>query len=156
MGRNLKTIYLISVLFLIADQFMKIFISSKIILNQNFILIKNLLSINLVHNTGAAFSILSGNRIFLILIGILAIVGISFYIKKIDYLSDTNMLTYSLLIGGILGNLVDRIIYGYVIDYISFNFFGYNFPVFNIADICIVISIVLIIVSIIKEDLWNS
>ena len=156
MGRNLKTIYILSVLFVIIDQFIKIFISSKMILNQSFILIKKLLSINLVHNTGAAFSILSGSRILLILIGILALVGVSLYIKRSDYLSDISILTYSLLIGGILGNLIDRIVYGYVIDYISFNIFGYNFPVFNIADICIVISIILIIVSIIREDLWNS
>ena len=54
---------------------------------------------------------------------------------------------YSLLIGGILGNLFDRIIYGYVVDYLDFYFFNYNFPIFNIADICIVCSVVLIIID---------
>lgn len=56
------------------------------------------------------------------------------------------------MIGGILGNLFDRIIYGYVIDYLDFYIFGYNFPIFNIADICIVISVILIII----DTLWGG
>lgn len=155
MEENLKSICFFSIIFLIIDQVLKIFISSKFVLNQSFILIKNLLSINLVHNTGAAFSILTGSRWFLIIVGILAIIVIGVYIYKIDYISELDIFIYSLLMGGVLGNLVDRIIYGYVIDYISFNFFGYNFPVFNFADICIVVSIILIIANTIKEDLWN-
>lgn len=155
MKENLKGIYFFSIIFLIIDQVLKIFISSKIALNESFILIKNLFSITLVHNTGAAFSILTGNRIFLVLIGVLAVIGIAFYLHNLDYISETDTFIYSLLIGGVLGNLIDRIIHGYVIDYISLNIFGYNFPVFNFADICIVISIMLIIVNTIKGDLWN-
>lgn len=155
MKENLKGIYFFSIIFLIVDQVLKVFISSKIMLNQSFILIKNLLSVTLVHNTGAAFSILSDSRLLLVVIGILALIGISFYINSLDYISGTDTFIYSLLIGGVLGNLIDRIIHGFVIDYINFQFFGYNFPVFNFADICIVISIVLIIVNTIKGDLWN-
>ena len=55
-----------------------------------------------------------------------------------------------MLIGGILGNLFDRIIYGYVIDYLDFYILGYNYPVFNIADMCIVISVFLIIIDTIR------
>ena len=108
-----------------------------------------------MHNKGAAFSILSGNIIFLIVIGLLALIGIIYYVKKLDYLNNIDVIIYSLLIGGVLGNLIDRIVHGYVIDYISFNFGTYLFPVFNFADICIVISIIIIIVRTIKEDLCN-
>jgi signal peptidase II len=55
-----------------------------------------------------------------------------------------------MLIGGILGNLFDRIFYGYVIDYLDFYIFNYNYPVFNIADMCIVISVCLLIVDMIR------
>lgn len=156
MFKNLKSIYFFSIIFLVVDQLIKIFISSKMFLGQSFILIKNLLSINLVHNTGAAFSILDGSKILLILIGVIAFIGISYYISKIEYLNDSDVFIYSLLIGGVLGNLVDRIVHGYVIDYISFKFGNYLFPVFNFADICIVVSIILIIANTIKEDLWKS
>lgn len=61
-----------------------------------------------------------------------------------------------MLLGGILGNLLDRIIYGYVIDYISLNIMGYSFPIFNFADICIVIAILLMIIKTIKGDVWKS
>lgn len=156
MKDNLKGIYFFSIIFIIVDQILKIFISSKVALNSGFILIKNLLSITLVHNSGAAFSILSGNRLLLIVIGVLALVGISLYLNSLDYINGYDMFVYSLLIGGVVGNLIDRIVHGFVIDYISLNIFGYNFPVFNFADICIVISIVLIIINTIKGDLWNS
>ena len=54
--------------------------------------------------------------------------------------------------GGLVGNLVDRLLYGYVIDFLSFNIFGYSFPVFNIADIGIVIGVIILIVSSFREE----
>ena len=60
---------------------------------------------------------------------------------------------YPVLLGGILGNLFDRIIFGYVIDYLSFNFFGYEYPVFNFADMAIVVSIFGLLFFGIKDDL---
>ena len=59
---------------------------------------------------------------------------------------------YPILLGGILGNLYDRVVLGYVIDYLSFNFFGYSYPVFNLADMAIVISIIGILFFGIKDD----
>ena len=155
MKNNLKSVYLFSAIFFIIDQAIKIFLSNNIALNQSYPLIKNFFSITLVHNTGAAFSIFTGNTIFLILIGVVCIIAISLYLKRIGYLADLDIFIYSLLIGGVLGNLVDRIVQGYVIDYLSVNFGGYYFPIFNFADICIVVSIGLIIINTIREDLWK-
>jgi signal peptidase II len=67
-----------------------------------------------------------------------------------------NNIAFSLLIGGILGNLIDRIIHGYVIDYFHFYLFGYDYPIFNIADIGIVIGVILIIISIWKGEDKNG
>ena len=61
-------------------------------------------------------------------------------------------ISYGLLIGGIIGNLIDRALHMQVIDYLDFTFFGYNFPVFNLADIAIVISMVFIGIQVIKGD----
>jgi len=112
----------------------------------------NFLSITYVKNTGAAFSILDGNRIFLILIAFIAINIIYIYYQKEIKINKVKNVTYSLLLGGIIGNLIDRVLYGYVIDYISFKILNYNFPVFNFADICIVIGCILMIILIIKEE----
>ena len=122
---------------------------------MRFIVIKNFFSIRLAHNTGAAFSILSNSRILLIVIGILAIIGLIFYIKSLDVIDDIDTFVYALLFGGIVGNLIDRIIYGYVIDYISFKFGSYYFPIFNFADICIVLAVTIILIRTIKESLWK-
>ena len=125
------------------------------IVNQSFIIIKDFFSLTLVHNTGAAFSILDGSRSLLILIGVAALIGLILYIRK-QVIDDIDIFVYSLLIGGIVGNLIDRIVHGYVIDYLSFNFGKYYFPVFNFADMCIVVAILIIIIRMIKEDLWKS
>ena len=61
-------------------------------------------------------------------------------------------ISYGLLVGGIIGNLMDRVVHGQVIDYLDFNLFGFNFPVFNLADVAIVISMILIAFLIIKGD----
>ena len=102
-------------------------------LGSSQILIKNLLSLNLVHNTGAAFSILSGNRLLLIAISIFVLVLLSVYILSMDELDDFGMFTYSLLFGGILGNLVDRIFRGYIIDYLAISIFNFSYfiPIIN-------------------------
>lgn len=156
MKKGLKNVIFFGMIFLILDQAVKIFINSRFVLGETYILINNLLSILLVHNTGAAFSILSGNQVFLVIIGILALVALLLFVYQGDNYSDYEIFAYSLLFGGILGNLIDRIFYGYVIDFISLTFVGYNFPIFNIADMCIVASVILIIIKVIKGDLWRE
>jgi len=156
MNKKFKDVSFFAIIFLIVDQAIKFFVSSKLILNQSNMKIKDFLNITYVQNTGAAFSLFSGNKWLLIVIGLLALVGLSIYIYKLADITDFDMFTYSLLLGGILGNLIDRIIHGYVIDYISLNIFGYHFPIFNFADMCIVISVVLIFIGMLKGDLWKE
>ena len=146
-----RNIYLFSIIFLVIDQIIKFFVSSKMILNESIILINNFLNLTYVQNKGAAFSLFSGNRIFLIMVGVFALIIFIYYISKLDKIKEIDVFTYSLFLGGLLGNLLDRIIYGYVIDYIGVNISQYRFPIFNFADICIVVSIILIIIDMIKE-----
>ena len=155
MKKGLKDIIGLSIIFLIIDQIVKIILSNRMIVGQTIIIVRNFLSITLIHNTGAAFSILAGNRYLFIFIGILVVGGLIFYIKNLDFIDNFDVFIYSLLTAGILGNLIDRLVYGYVIDYLSFNFGNYFFPIFNFADICIVVSIILYIARMIKGDLWK-
>jgi len=156
MKKELKEVLLFSVILLIIDQIIKIYINSSMILNQTIILIKNFLNITYVHNTGAAFSLFKDKTWLLIIIGIIVLVGFSIYLYKLKDINDFDKYIYSLLYGGILGNLLDRVIYGYVIDYISLNIFGYYFPIFNFADMCIVIGVLLMFISTFKGDLWKK
>ena len=126
---------LFSVIIFIIDQLV------KLLVGFNFFYISN------VHNYGAAFSILYGNRIFLVIVSIITLVLVYYFLLKNKRFKWIDIIIYSLLIGGILGNLFDRIMYGYVVDYFDFYIFGYNFPIFNIADICIVCSVILIIID---------
>lgn len=118
----------------------------------NKIIIKNFFSIVLTKNTGAAFSFMTGYSWVFVIIAILVLIFfIKYYISKKD-LNKLEIISYSLLIGGIIGNLIDRIINGFVVDFLSFKIFGYYFPVFNFADTFIVIGAIILIISTIRSD----
>lgn len=148
----MKKIFLFSFLSVLIDQIIKIIVSFNMELNSSIMIIKNFFNITYVQNTGAAFSILSGNRILLILVALLSLNIIYLMFIRNKDLKNKEKIVYGLLIGGIIGNLVDRIVYGYVIDYLDFNFFGYNYPIFNFADILITISVILILLFTVKES----
>lgn len=148
----MKKILPISLLFVVIDQIVKILVISKLALQQSITIINNFFNITYVRNTGAAWSILSGNVLLLIMISVLALVAIYYYLIKDKELNKIDIVSYSMLIGGIIGNLIDRIVHGYVIDYLDFKIFNYNFPIFNVADTLIVISIIIIGISLIVGE----
>ena len=146
----MKKFYLVSLISFLIDRIIKLII---VLLNIDKVTIINgFFNINLAYNYGAAWSIFTGKKIFLILISILVLIGIYFMLIRGKKLKTFESITYGLLIGGILGNLFDRIIYGYVIDYLDFYIFGYDFPIFNLADSFIVISMVLLIIDLIRSE----
>lgn len=148
----MKKILPISLLLIVIDQIVKILVINKMALQQSIIVINNFFNITYVRNTGAAWSILSGNVLLLIMISVLALVTIYYYLIKDKDLNKIDIVSYSMLIGGIIGNLIDRIVHGYVIDYLDFKIFNYNFPIFNIADTLIVISIIIIGINLIVGE----
>ena len=148
----MKKILPISLLLVVIDQIVKILVINKMTLQQSIIVINNFFNITYVRNTGAAWSILSGNVLLLIMISIIALGVIYYYLIKDKELKKIHIVSYSMLIGGIIGNLIDRVVHGYVIDYLDFKIFNYNFPIFNIADILIVISIIIIGISLIVGE----
>lgn len=145
-----KKVYVLSLIFFLID-----LISKLIILKIENILpitvIKNFFYLNKVTNEGAAFSSFTGYQIILILIAIVALIYIHKSVLK-DIKTSLGTISISLLVGGILGNLFDRIVYNKVIDFLSFNIFGYMFPIFNIADIFICIGVVLLLIDYIRGE----
>ena len=117
--------------------------------------IDNFFYIDYASNTGAAFSILSGHNIMLIILTL--VLGVMMYHIMYSFKeSRLNDISFGILFGGILGNLADRVFVGYVRDFISLKFGSYYFPTFNIADMAIVISAILLIISVIIEEVAKN
>ena len=150
---------LIITLVLIIDILSKQIVVRTMLEEESINIINNFFSITYAKNTGVAFSFLDG-KLPLIIIATSIIILLILRHMKTNKLSKYESICYSLVIGGSLGNLIDRIVYGYVIDFLDFNIFGYNFAIFNLADTAIVIGIFgLIILSFIEsrnEDETNS
>ena len=136
---------LVSIVFTL-DQISKYFIS----LNYEYFLNKNIFifSINYVRNYGAAFNIFEGNRIFLSSISILSSIILIYFIFIKERLNPLDRYGLSLILAGSLGNGIDRMIKGYVIDFINLKLF--DFPIFNIADIAINIGCIILIFNYFK------
>ena len=150
-----KKIYIIASLVLIFDQLTKVLADLFLKLNESKVIIDNFFNITYVQNVGAAWSILSNQRLLLILIGIISIGLIYSFINDFKD-NKRNILAFGLLIGGILGNLLDRIFLGYVRDFLDFKIFNYNYPIFNVGDIAIVVGIILLFVAILKGEDYGS
>ena len=120
----------ISIFIIFLDQFTKyiILFNNKTIVNKDFILFR----LDFVKNYGAAFNILSGSRIFLSFISIFFSIILIYLILRNDSSKSLDYYSYSFILGGSFGNGLDRIINGFVIDFINLNFL--TFPVFNIKE----------------------
>ena len=143
----MTTIIYISILLLLIDQISKILVIKFLDINSGIELIKNFFYLTYTHNTGAAFSILTGQRLLLILIAVIILILIFNYIRKNKVEGKIEKIAFSLILGGALGNLIDRIIRGFVVDFLDFKIFGYNFPVFNLADTFIVVGVILLFIT---------
>lgn len=140
-------IILIAVISVILDQIVKYLIISKCTLYKKNPVIDGFFNITYVQNRGAAWGILNNNIILLVVITVLALGLICSFIFKESNIKKLDIVLYGMLLGGIIGNFIDRIFRGYVIDFLDFIIFGYDFPVFNIADMLIVISVGIMIVT---------
>ena len=138
-----EDIYKITIVVLLLDQFIKYMINKFMEINTSIKVIPNFFSIFYVRNKGAAFSILEDSTILIIIISVIFIVILDQYIKKEKNFTPLSVLSLGMIMGGIFGNLMDRVIYHSVIDYLSFG----NFPVFNLADIGITVGVGLLIIS---------
>lgn len=144
-GSNL--ILILTAFIIILDQLTK-YGAIKFLKGQKpIVIVKNFIELTYVENRGAAFGILQQKRMLFVVITLLVVVLITFYlVKNYNSLTKVTHIGIALLIGGALGNLIDRIRFGYVVDFISVRLINsYDFPVFNVADISIVLSTILII-----------
>lgn len=135
------------------DQFTKYLVEEYLISTVS--ILGTFFTLEKVHNIGAAWGILGGSTFFLVLISAIALIVLNEYLRQEKKFSKISVLGYGLLMGGILGNLIDRILYGYVIDFLSFRFGSYQFPVFNFADMGIVIGIGFLFIEVCRGEIYG-
>jgi len=141
----------------ILDQLTKYWVSIKIepgtyIFPEPIPVIKNFFYLVHIHNTGAAWGSFSGGSLWLGILALLVISSLFFFRKYLELERSLMQYVMGLLLGGIIGNLIDRFYRGYVIDFIDIHLPGYRWPAFNIADSAICIAVVLYIVLIILDS----
>lgn len=130
---------LIALAVIMLDQFTKWLVWANLAPTGSIAVINNFFYISYTENTGAAFSILRSGRFFFIPITIIISLVIVYYLYKNHKKSSLLNLSLSLILGGAIGNLVDRIRLGYVVDFFELRFGSYTYPIFNIADSAVVI-----------------
>lgn len=143
----MKLIALFSFIIITIDRIIKILIEKFLQFGIRNKVINNFFYLTFCKNEGAAFSIFYGKTIFFIVVAAFAIYFLYKSIKNKQKLKKSDIICYSLLFGGIVGNLIDRLLYGYVIDYLDFELLNYNFAIFNFADICIVLGALILLLK---------
>lgn len=140
---------LIASIITILDQITKWLVATNLGYNYEVQIIKNFFYLTYVKNKGAAWGILQNGRIFFVLVTMGVSVGILYFMGKEK--RGYKKLVLSFILGGALGNFIDRLFRGYVIDFLDFYIFSYNFPTFNVADIFITVGTILLICCILVE-----
>ncbi|WP_238654673.1 signal peptidase II [Paenibacillus piscarius] len=143
--------FLIALIVFLIDQGTKYLIATRLELAEQIPVIKDFFIITSHRNRGAAFGILQGQQWFFIVITVIVVAGIVWYLNKTRKTRKLLPTALALVLGGAVGNFLDRILNGEVVDFLMFNFGSYTFPIFNVADSCIVIGVGLIILDTLLE-----
>ena len=143
--------YLIAVLIIMIDQFTKWLVVKYMTLGESIPVIENVLYITSHRNRGAAWGILQGQMWFFYIVTTVVIIGVVYYIKK--YSTDKlTGISLGLILGGAIGNFIDRIFRNEVVDFVHTYIFSYSFPVFNVADASLCIGVGLLVIAMFMEE----
>ncbi|WP_394232590.1 signal peptidase II [Niallia oryzisoli] len=144
--------YIIALLAVLFDQWTKWLIVKNMELGERITVIDNFLYITSHRNRGAAWGILQGQMWFFYVITVVVIIAIIYYLKKSEKESPLFKFSLALMLGGAIGNFIDRVVRQEVVDFIHTYPFGYNFPIFNIADSSLVIGVAILIIYMLLEE----
>ncbi|MDQ1146779.1 signal peptidase II [Bacillus sp. SORGH_AS 510] len=144
--------YLIALFVILLDQITKWLIVSKMNLGDSIPIIDNILYITSHRNRGAAWGILQGQMWLFYGITIIVIIAIMYYIHKAARGKWLLGVSLALMLGGAIGNFIDRVVRKEVVDFIHTYIFTYNFPVFNIADSALVVGVIVLMIQMLREE----
>ncbi|MDO4924697.1 MAG: signal peptidase II [Turicibacter sp.] len=137
---------------IIIDQLTKFLVVQYMTIGQSISIIDNFLYITSHRNEGAAWGILQGKMLFFYVVTLIVIGVVILWIRRLDVKTEKLLvIALSLILGGAIGNFIDRVMYQHVVDFIDTYIFGYNFPIFNIADSALCIGVFLMAVDAILD-----
>lgn len=144
--------YIIALFIILLDQVTKWLIVSRMNYGDSITIIENIFYITSHRNSGAAWGILQGKMWLFYVITVIVIVAIIYYIQKAAKGKWLLGVSLSFMLGGAIGNFIDRVYRKEVVDFIHTFIFGYNFPVFNIADSALVIGVILLMIQMLLDE----
>jgi len=151
---HFRTLLWLAPLILVFDQVTKVYVDRTFFLHESVTILENFFHFTYVRNQGAAFGILSDSAYrlpFFIIVSLVAVIGIVWYYSKLTPQQKLLRYALALILSGAIGNLIDRIRLGEVIDFIDVHWYQYHWPAFNIADSAISIGVTLLLI-----DLWRE
>jgi len=153
--RRYSTLSIITAIILVLDQTTKLYVDANFRLHETVPVIRDFFHLTYVRNKGAAFGILADNAVripFFITVSIVAMLGIIWYLRQIRADQKLALFSLSLIFSGALGNLIDRIRLGEVIDFLDIFWQRHHWPAFNVADSAITVGVTLLFIEMWRED----
>lgn len=144
--------YLIALIIIIIDQITKWIVVTYMELYEQITIIENFFYLTSHRNKGAAWGILQDQMTFFYIITVIVVVGIIYYMEKYARGHKYLALALSFILGGAIGNFIDRLFRKEVVDFLDFIIFTYDYPIFNIADSALVIGVILLIIITFRDE----
>lgn len=144
--------YIIALIMVAIDQYTKWLVVNKMELYERIPIIENFFYFTSHRNSGAAWGILEGEMMFFYIITTIVVIGIIYYMEKYARGNKLLAISLSLILGGAIGNFIDRLLYKEVVDFLDVMIFSYDYPIFNIADSSLVIGVILVFIATLMEE----
>ena len=146
-------IFITACFLILLDQLSKNFIVNHFTLGESKEILSNFFNITSHRNRGAAWGILQDSRLFFLIVTVIFIAILTYYLfKQKNTLSSFDKGTFALVYGGAIGNFIDRLTRHEVVDFLDFRIFGYDFPIFNLADCFICVGVLFLMLKIYNEE----
>lgn len=144
--------YILALIVILIDQFTKWLIVTKMDVYEQIPIIDQFFYITSHRNSGAAWGILQGQMMFFYMITVLVVIGIVYYMQRYARHFTLLAIGLGLVLGGAIGNFIDRLFRKEVVDFLDFTIFSYNYPIFNIADSALVVGVICILIATLFEE----
>ena len=153
---RLRLFLIVAALVVALDQLSKLWITAHLKLGESLPLTDRL-SLTYVGNTGSAFGLLANQAFLLIIIGIAGLLVIVLFLRYLSVATTLSMVSIGLILGGAMGNLTDRLRFGYVTDFVDFRLWGnFHWPVFNVADAALTVGILMFLYYLYKSGVFRK
>ncbi|SDG95711.1 signal peptidase II Aspartic peptidase. MEROPS family A08 [Alteribacillus persepolensis] len=147
--------YLLSIVVIGIDQLTKYLVAEHMEIGESIEVISGFLYLTSHRNAGAAFGILQGQMWLFFIVTVIVIIAVIYHLHKYANDSGVTGISLALILGGAIGNFIDRLMFGEVVDFFDVYIFSYNYPIFNIADSALVAGVILLIMKMIRDE-WKE